>query len=74
MASPAVMTVGPVTHLILTSRQPQTSESGRIYRVVEARVIVPNSYVRELGMTILRNQQMVSREDEFEGMEEITLR
>ena len=36
----AVMTVGPVTHLVFTSRQPQVSQSGKVYRVVEARVIV----------------------------------
>jgi hypothetical protein len=69
----AVMTVGSVTHLIFTSRQPQVSESGRVYRVVEARVIVPNACVRNLGMTILRNQQLVPRQDEFEGMEDMPL-
>jgi hypothetical protein len=69
----AVIIVGPVTHLIFTSRQPQISENGRVYRMVEARVIVPNSCVRDLGMTILRNQQLVPRQDEFEGMEKTVL-
>ena len=55
----SVMKVGSVTHLIFTSREPQVSERGKIYRVVEARVIVPNECLQEIGRTILTGRPVI---------------
>jgi hypothetical protein len=52
----SLIKVGSVTHLTFTHRQPQVSEGGKIYRVVEARMIVPNQCLLEIGQTILAGQ------------------
>ena len=64
----SVMKVGSVTHLIFTSRQPEVC-GGKIYRIVEARVIVPNECVQEIGRTILTGRPVIIERCEEAGFE-----
>lgn len=65
----SVMKVGNVTHLIFTSRQPQVDQGGKIYRIVEARVIVPNECMQEIGRTILTGRPVIVEQREIDGFE-----
>jgi hypothetical protein len=65
----AVTKVGSVTHLVFTSRQPQLSECGKVYRVVEARMIVLNDCLYEIGRTILAGRPIVPEQREIDGFE-----
>ena len=62
----AIMTVGSVTHLIFTSREPNVMEPGKVYRTVQVRVIVPADRVQEIGRVLLRGD-LVPHEPEIEG-------
>jgi hypothetical protein len=64
-----IIKVGSVTHLVFTSRQPQVSEAGRIYRIVEARMIVPNECLYEIGRAILAGRPVTPQQSEIDGFE-----
>jgi hypothetical protein len=62
--------VGSVTHLIFTCRQPQVYDAGKIYRVVEARMIMPNECLQEIGRTILAGRPITPAQCEMDGYDE----
>jgi hypothetical protein len=47
----AVVPLGAVTHLIFTMREPDTD--GHIYRVVQAKLVVPTEQLQLIGRNIL---------------------
>jgi hypothetical protein len=64
----SVIKVGSVTHLIFTLREPQVAEGGRAYQMVQARVIVPNDCLHEVGRAILATNPIMPRETAIDGV------
>jgi hypothetical protein len=69
----ALVTVGNVTHLLFTTREPQASEAGKIYREVQARMIIPNNCLVEIGRAILKGAPIVPSPRECDGEENTPL-
>jgi hypothetical protein len=60
----ALVRAGSVTHVIFTVRMPGTD--GEIFRTVQARMIVPENCVQQIGRALLRNQSFSTDSAEFE--------
>ncbi len=52
----AVMPLGEITHVIFHHRQPQTEENGKVYRMVQARMIVPTAALAQMARCLLAGE------------------
>jgi len=61
-----LVTVGSVTHVIFTCREP-SADSAKTFRTVQARMIVPNNCLQQIGRAILKGEQINSEGGEIYG-------
>jgi hypothetical protein len=61
----ALVRAGGVTHVIFTVRMPGTD--GEIFRTVQARMIVPENCVQQIGRALIRNQPFSTDSADIEG-------
>ena len=52
----AVMPLGESTHVIFHHRQPQTDEGGKVYRMTQARMIVPTAALAQMARCLLAGE------------------
>jgi hypothetical protein len=61
----AVIPLGAVTHLLFTQREPETC--GTIYRILQARLVVPTDQLQAIGRVLLTGRLDIERTTEETG-------
>lgn len=64
----AVVPLGAVTHLLFTQREPETD--GSIYRILQARLVVPTDQLQAIGRALLTGR-VVERTTNDHGEEAV---
>jgi hypothetical protein len=64
-----VKTVGAVTHLVFSSRQPVSHEPNRFERIVQQRMIVPTDQLNTMARALLAREAAVRIDGDVMGNE-----